>query len=109
ALMMSARTSAAADHAGRVAFNTVPVPGATVTATHLDQHLTTVTDPDGVFRFAGLADGAWTLRVEMIGFAPAARDLTIGADTPPSTWALKLLPLSEIARTARVAAPETRA
>ena len=50
----------AADHAGRVTFNTLPVPGATVTATHLDQQVTTVTDLDGVFRFAALADGVWT-------------------------------------------------
>ena len=94
---------AATDHFGRVVFNSLPVPGATVIATHGDQQVTTVTDPDGVFRFPGLADGAWTLRVEMIGFAAATREIAIAADTPPSTWELKLLPLSEIARTSQAA------
>ena len=73
--------AAAADHFGRVTFNGLPVPGATVTATQRDQQLVTVTDQDGVFRFAALADGAWTIRVEMIGFAALSRDIT---PSPPT-------------------------
>ncbi len=79
------------------------MPGATVIGTHLDQQQTTVTDLDGVFRFTALADGAWTMRIEMIGFATATKEIAIGADAPPSTWELKLLPLSEIARRAQLA------
>jgi len=92
-------TATAADHAGRVVFNALPVPGATVSATHLDQQLTTVTDLEGVFRFAELADGPWTIRVEMIGFAPLRQEINILANAPASTWELKLLPLAEMTRT----------
>ena len=52
----------------------------------------------GVFRLAALADGDWSVRVEMRGFAAASRVVTIAAGTPPSTWELTLLPLEEITR-----------
>ena len=61
-LSLSAIPAAAADYVGRVTFGGLPVPGATVIGTHLDQQQTTVTDLDGVFRFTALADGAWTMR-----------------------------------------------
>ena len=98
-ILLLAVTATAADHAGRVVFNALPVPGATVSATHLDQQLTTVTDLEGVFRFAELADGPWTIRVEMIGFAPLRQEINILANAPASTWELKLLPLAEMTRT----------
>ena len=41
---------------------------------------------------------AWTVRVEMIGFAAASREITIAEGAPPSTWELKLLPLAEMTR-----------
>jgi hypothetical protein len=108
-LCLGTHLFAAADHLGRATFNGLPVPGATVTATHLDRHLTTVTDLDGVFRFAGLDEGAWTIKVEMIGFAAATREVSVSADAPASTWELKLLPLADIARTALPAPVESRA
>ena len=97
-LFIFAVPAAAADHFGRVMFGTVPVPGATVTALQREQQIVTVTDQDGVFRLAAPADGPWTIRVEMIGFAPLSRDITIAADAPASTWALSLLPLAEMTR-----------
>jgi trimeric autotransporter adhesin len=99
-------SASAAGHVGRVVFNSLPVPGATVTATHLTQQLTTVTDLDGVFRFPALDDEIWTVHVEMIGFATLSREITVAADTPASTWELKLLPLAEMARTAQAAPAE---
>ena len=63
---------------------------------------------DGVFRFPRLADGAWTMRVEMLGFAPLSRRSRSPADAPASTWALKLLPFGEIARDA-LPPPRSRA
>jgi hypothetical protein len=97
-LSLLAIPAAAADHFGRVTFAGLPVPGATVVAVQRDQQLTTVTDQDGVFRFAALADGAWTIRVEMIGFAASSREITIAESAPPSTWELKMLPLAEMTR-----------
>ena len=56
-------------YAGQVVFAGVAVPGATVTATQGDTHLTTSSDVQGIFRIIDIADGAWTMRVEMRGFA----------------------------------------
>src|SRR5215211_539500 len=97
-LLAAVTASAAAEHYGRVSFRGVPVPGASVTANQGDRHLETVTDQDGVLRFAALADGTWTIRVEMIGFAPLSQEIAIAAGTPNSTWELKLLPLAELTR-----------
>ena len=98
ALAAGARPGLAADHYGRVTFGGVPVPGATVTAIQSDQRRATVTDQQGVYHLADLGDGVWTVRVEMLGFATLSQDVTIAADSPPSTWALKLLPFEEITR-----------
>ena len=89
---------AAPDHYGRVTFGGVPVPGATVTATRENQQRVTVTDQQGVYRFANIADGVWTLRIEMLGFATINRDVTVDADTPAPTWDLELLPFEVITR-----------
>ena len=95
---------AAADYFGRVSFNGLPVPGATVTATQRDQQLTTVTDQDGVFRLPALADGSWNVRVEMIGFAAVdARRSSPAEASPASTWELKMLPLAEMTLTVTAA------
>jgi hypothetical protein len=45
-----------------------------------------------VYRLGNLADGAWTIRVEMVGFFAAQRKRHDSAPAPP-TFALKLLPL----------------
>ena len=97
---------AAVDRYGRVSFGGVPVPGATVTAIRDDRHLVTVTDQQGVYRFADLADGVWTFRVEMLGFVTIVQDITITIESPPSTWDLKLLPFEEITRGLPPARPE---
>ena len=86
---------AAADHYGQVTFAGLPVPGATVTAIQGDTQRATVTDQQGVYRLGSLADGAWTIRVEMLGFLPLTRDITIPA--APPTFALTLLRFNEIA------------
>jgi hypothetical protein len=89
---------AATDHFGRVTFNGLPVPGATIVATQREQQVVTVTDQEGVFRLTAPVDGVWTVRVEMLGFAAATQEIAIAANTPASTWELKLLPLEEMMR-----------
>jgi hypothetical protein len=86
---------AAADHYGQVTFAGLPVPGATVTAIQGDTQRATVTDQLGVYRLANLADGAWTIRIEMLGFSPLSQDITMPAEAPP-TFTLKLLPFAQI-------------
>jgi hypothetical protein len=89
---------AASDYSGQVALAGVPIPGAAVTATAGANKQTTITDQDGVYRFAGLADGVWTIRVEMIGFETLTFDVTIPppAEGPAPVSELTLLPLEKI-------------
>jgi hypothetical protein len=89
---------AASQHSCQVTVGTVPVPGATVTASQAGKQLVTSTDQDGVYKFVDLPDGVWTLKVEMIGFLPVSQEVTVAADSPPSMWELKLRPFEEIAR-----------
>src|SRR5499427_5761579 len=101
-------TAWAADHHGRVMFGAVPVPGAIVTAARGDERRATVTDQQGAYHFADIADGVWAIRVEMVGFAPANGEVTIAAGAPASTWDLKLLPFDDISRGLPPASPEPR-
>ena len=98
ALIVAARhVLAAPEHSGQVTFGGLPVPGATVTASAGDKQLVTATDEQGLFKFADVGDGVWILRVEMLGFAPLSREVTVAPDTP-STWTLVLKPFDEITR-----------
>jgi len=80
----------ASEHHGQVTFGGVPVSGATVTAARGDMRFVAITDPMGSYAFSDLPYGAWTIEVEMSGFA------RVKGDTSTSTWELKMLPLGEI-------------
>ena len=82
----------------------MPVPGA-VTATQGDKRFSSVTDQQGAYSFADLADGVWTIRVEMLGFEPAERDVAVAAGTPAPEWELKVLPFEAIQASAVPAEP----
>jgi hypothetical protein len=97
--------AAAAEHVGQVTVGGVAVPGATVTAAQGAQRVVTSTDDGGRYRFPDLADGVWTITVEMRGFAPTSRDVTIPAPAQPEAWQLTLLPFDEIARGLPLLAP----
>jgi trimeric autotransporter adhesin len=90
--------SAASEYYGQVVFAGVAVPGATVTASQGDVHLTTSSDAQGIFRLTDIADGVWSVRIEMRGFANLTREVTIGPDAQPAMWELSLLPFEEIVR-----------
>jgi trimeric autotransporter adhesin len=89
---------AASDYSGQVTLAGVPIPGATVTATSGDSKQITITDQDGVYRFMGLADGVWSVRVEMVGFETLTFEVTIPppAAGPAPVSELTLLPLEKI-------------
>jgi large subunit ribosomal protein L7/L12 len=72
----------AAEHHGVVKFGVVPVPGATVTATQGDKKLVAITDQDGIYSFPELADGVWSIQVDMLCFAPVKRDIGVSAAAP---------------------------
>jgi hypothetical protein len=95
-LVASRQAFAAADHAGRVTVRGLPVPGASVVAVQGDLQRVTVTDLAGAYRLTDLAEGVWTIRVEMSGFATATRDIRIPADEPITVWELRVLSVDEI-------------
>jgi trimeric autotransporter adhesin len=86
----------AAEHHGQVKFGGLPVPGATITAVQGDKKLVTVTDAQGLYAFPELQDGIWILKVEMLCFSPAVREVEVSAAASGVEWELKLLPLNEI-------------
>ena len=104
-LLAAAVPALAADFVGQVTFNGQPVPGATVTATRQsgtseaagDKKVAS-SDLQGVYRFTDLAEGLWTVQVEMFGFAPATREVRIPPEGPPPVVELALLPLAEMTR-----------
>ncbi|MGH9605907.1 MAG: carboxypeptidase regulatory-like domain-containing protein [Terracidiphilus sp.] len=94
---------------GKVTFNGLPVPGATVIATEGAKKFTTVSDEGGVFHFDNLADGVWEIEVEMQLFAPIHAEVTVGPKTPVSEFTLTPLPMGDLETRAQAAknAPET--
>src|SRR5437763_2954578 len=86
----------ASEHHGIVRFAGLPVPGATVTATMGDKKVVAVTDGQGLYNFADLADGVWNFQVEMLCFAPLKMEVAVAPNAPNPEWELKLLPFDEI-------------
>ena len=95
-LLILVASAFASEHRGRVTFNGLPVPGATVTVTAGGKSLTAISDQEGLYSFPEVADGSATLTVEMLGFAPVKQEITVVPNAPVSTWELKLLSLDEI-------------
>ena len=70
-------TARASEYHGQVTFGGLPVPGAVVTATQGDKKVVAIADPMGLYSFPNLADGTWTIEVQMTGFAPAKQEVTV--------------------------------
>ena len=86
----------ASPYHGAITFGGLPLPGATVTATHDGKKLTTVTDQGGLYHFDDLADGVWTIQVEMQCFEPIHAEVTVGANAQAGNWEMKLLPADQL-------------
>src|SRR5579859_5561736 len=80
--------ASASEYLGQVLFNALPVPGATVTVIQGALKQTAITNEQGVYTFPGLADGAWTIQIEMLCFATIRQDVTIAAGQPAAHWDL---------------------
>ena len=93
AILFAAHLLCAGEHRGVVKLGTLPVPGATVTARQGDKTFAVLTDTQGAYLFPDLADGKWTIQVEMRGFAPLEREVQ-----SPGTaeWNLTILPMAKI-------------
>ena len=72
----------ASEYQGTIKAGGLPLAGATVTAGHGENKTATTTDERGVFRFAELADGNWTIEVQMVGFENLRREVGIAPGTP---------------------------
>lgn len=97
----------AAEYHGVVKSGGLPIPGATVSASHGDKKSITTTDEQGGYSFPDLEPGAWTITVEMLGFARLSRSVDIEQTPATSDWDLKLLPPEAVDReTARAARPQ---
>lgn len=86
----------ALEYRGRVNFGGVAVPGATVTVTQGTDTLTAITDVQGFYYFADLAEGPWHVSVKLFGFAPLEREVSVGSTGPPTTLELSMLPLDQM-------------
>jgi hypothetical protein len=97
---------AASDYFGQVTFNGLPVPGATVTATQADPSTSlgasnrraTTTNADGIYHLAELAEGLWTLTIELFGFATTTREIAIPTKEDPPPDALSVRSFDELTR-----------
>src|SRR5579863_3512094 len=78
----------AAEYYGQVTFGGVPVPGATVTATHGSKTVSVTTDERGLYRFADLPDGDWQIEIKLQLFQPIRTDVKISAGMTPANFEL---------------------
>jgi hypothetical protein len=101
----------ASEYHGQVTFGGLPVPGSTVrvTATQGDKTAVAITDTQGFYSFADLADGKWTLTIEMTGFAPVKQEVTVAPNAPAGAFELKLLTLEQMRATAKPVMAEAAA
>src|SRR5882757_5763193 len=106
--LMAARPALASEYHGRVTFGGLPVPGATITATQGSQKIVAVSDQQGSYSFADLADGAWKIQVEMQCFSTVEQTVTIAPNVPAGTWELKLLSLDQIMAKSKAVKAETK-
>ena len=106
-------TLLAADYFGQVTFNGLPVPGATVTATirlkpdstlpvrdagQGEKKISVTTNQDGIYHLADIANGLWTLTIELFGFTTITRDVTIPATEDPPPDVLSIRSFDELTR-----------
>jgi trimeric autotransporter adhesin len=85
---------AASEQRGQVTFGGLPLPGATVTAGRSGQNFTTVSDAQGWYSFADLADGTWAITVEMLCFSTIQENVVIAPGAPAAEWKLTLPPFT---------------
>ena len=105
AWLVCSSLAVASPYRGVVTFGGLPLPGATVTATQGTITKTAVSDTDGTFQFDDLADGKWTIDIQMQTFARVHADVTIAPSVPAGAYDLKLLSPDQIQASAQTAKP----
>src|ERR1700756_859979 len=69
ACLAAPRRALASEYHGQITFGGLPVPGATIRASRDNQKLVAISDQQGSYSFADLADGTWKIEVEMQCFS----------------------------------------
>jgi hypothetical protein len=100
--------AAASEYHGQVFFAGAPVPGAVVTVTQGSKRQAAVTDRQGLYEFADLADGVWKIHIEMRGFQTLDAEVKVAAETPQGSFELGLLSLDRLLAEAKAAKVESR-
>ena len=72
----------ASEHHGVIKSGSLPVPGASITATQGDKKVVTTSDETGYYSFPELADGTWTITVESLGFVKDVKEVGVAPDAP---------------------------
>jgi trimeric autotransporter adhesin len=106
--LIAPRLALASEYHGQVTFGGLPVPGATIKAKRDNQTLVAISDQQGSYSFADLADGTWQIEVEMQCFSTIEQTVTIAPNTPAATWELKLLSLDQIMAEAKKVTTEPK-
>jgi len=101
----------ASEYHGQVTFGGLPVPGTTVkvTATQGNKTAVAITDDQGLYTFPDLADGTWTIQIEMTGFAPIKQEVTVAPNAAAGAFEMKLLTLDEMRTAAKPVVVDTTA
>jgi len=94
--LASAALAAASPYRGVVTFGGLPLPGATVKATQGGTTQSAVSDQNGAYQFDELADGAWTIDIEMQCFEKIETQVTVAPNMPAGAWEMKLLPVDKL-------------
>jgi hypothetical protein len=70
-----------------------PLPGVTVTAanTLTGKKYSIATNPDGTYKFTGLARGRYVVRVEFMAFAPQTQEIVLKPDTPTGKFDAEMI------------------
>jgi hypothetical protein len=103
AWLCTAGIAMASEYHGQITFGDLPLPGALITATQGTAKFTAVSDQGGMYKFPDLADGTWTIKIEMQCFAPVQSEISIAAATTPGKWQLALLPIDQLVAIAKTA------
>ncbi len=101
ALLAISSVAVASEYHGQVTLGGSPVPGAIVTATQNGKSVVAVSDTQGLYSFPDLADGTWSVQVEMTGFATLKEDVAVAPNASAGKWELKLLSLDQIRAAAK--------
>ena len=96
AFLLLAKFTAASSYYGKVTYNGLTVPGATVTVTQAEQKFTTVTDAGGVYHFSDLKDGSWKIEIQMQFFITVHGQVNVTSTTPAASWELAPLPIGQL-------------